>query len=438
MNAMLKCIFRQLWFYRRNNAWLFVGLTVVITVSWFLVNELWTSSYRIRAVSDGMDTEGVYCVILEALISDAQRGYDPERASYDRMEEDFRSFGNTLRNMPEVEAAEPVSSSHPGVVDGMSMTNIFLDSTDFITVAMFERECGAGEMDLLDYDVVWPSDGKIRAEPGSVIVTKDLADRLFPGQNPVGRAFNDLVPGADKSEPVAGVIGSIRFSGYSDHVPTVIINVSDMVESMELDVAAYVFRLRSGVDAGAFLENADSRWPGDMQYGNWRVRGVFSMEDNIERGVASNILDRQFVWRALWYFLVFSVLMAVASTGWMRAEERRGEIGVRRAMGGSPLRIVLDYVAEVWIVFILAAAVGVLLTVNIIMIGKIDTVRPENTMGMLPFDSALYPLLYNPGLHFLAVECIVLGMLLLAVTVAAVIPLAGAVRQSPVEALRDE
>ena len=47
---MLRQIFKQLWFYRRSNAWLFIELVVIIAASWFIVNETWTSTYRIGNV----------------------------------------------------------------------------------------------------------------------------------------------------------------------------------------------------------------------------------------------------------------------------------------------------------------------------------------------------------------------------------------------------
>ena len=63
---------------------------------------------------------------------------------------------------------------------------------------------------------------------------------------------------------------------------------------------------------------------------------------------------------------------------------------------------------------------------------------PDNQHGMMPLNAADFPLLFDPVAHFLAVEGIVLGLLLLAVTAAILIPAAGALRRPPVEALRDE
>ena len=119
-------------------------------------------------------------------------------------------------------------------------------------------------------------------------------------------------------------------------------------------------------------------------------------------------------------------------------EERRGEIGVRRAMGGSPRGILLHYMGEVWIIFASAAVLGILITFNVLLVGKIGITAPHSFTDELPLNAADFPLLFDPVAHFLAVEGIVLGIMLLAVTVAIIIPAAGALRRPPVEALRDE
>ena len=62
----------------------------------------------------------------------------------------------------------------------------------------------------------------------------------------------------------------------------------------------------------------------------------------------------------------------------------------------------------------------------------------ETDQFMLPVTRELYPLLFDPVLHFLAVEGIVLGLLFIMVTVAAAVPVLLALRQLPVEGLRDE
>ena len=443
---MFRQIFKQLWFYRRSNAWLFVELVVIIAASWFIVNETWTTSYRIHNVPDGFDARNVYCVYLTNL-SKSRNGFDPVEASLERQRVNLRRFGDALRAMPEVQTAAPVSTNHP--VDGLhSMMGIQIDSVNHLYFSTFERESGAQDFGIFRYDLVYPENGAVDDSHGSVFITKDLADYLYPGQNPVGKtiAASDKVMFKHEdniaARRIAGVIGYMRPDGFSDNVPYVIENFADMVGEYGGD-QMYAFRLKPGVDGEKFLENASKEWRKSMQFGNYRVTEVYSFQDRMEAVVQIEKLDKLFIWKALWLFMLFNALLAVASTGWLRMEDRRGEIGVRRAMGGSPRRILLHYVEEVWVVFAAAAVIGILITVNIIVLGKIDIASSDSAMvshGLAenPLNMTDFPLLFDPVAHFLAVEGIVLGLLLLAVTAAILIPAAGALRRPPVEALRDE
>ena len=77
LKKTLRQIFKQLWFYRRSNSWLFIELVIIIAVSWFLVHQTWTPRYRIDAVPDGMKSEGVYVVSFD-LLQAGHRDYDPQ------------------------------------------------------------------------------------------------------------------------------------------------------------------------------------------------------------------------------------------------------------------------------------------------------------------------------------------------------------------------
>lgn len=282
---MLRQIFKQLWFYRRSNAWLFIELVVIIAASWFIVNETWTTSYRIHNVPDGFDAQNVYCVYLTNL-SKSRNGFDPAEASLERQRVNLRRFGDALRAMPEVLAAAPISTAHPS--DGLhAMMSFEADSTNHLSFAPFERESGAEDFDILRYELVYPEYGAVDDSPGSIFITKDLADYLYPGQNPVGKT----IAGSDKvmfkqednitTKRIAGVIGCMRPDGFSDNVPYVIENVADMIGEYGGD-QMYAFRLKPGVDGEKFLEKASKEWRKSLQFGNYRVTEVYSFQDRME------------------------------------------------------------------------------------------------------------------------------------------------------------
>ena len=57
---------------------------------------------------------------------------------------------------------------------------------------------------------------------------------------------------------------------------------------------------------------------------------------------------------------------------------------------------------------------------------------------MLNVTKESLPVLFEPVLHFLAVAGIVAGLLLVAVTLSTIVPVAGALKESPADVLKDE
>ena len=182
------------------------------------------------------------------------------------------------------------------------------------------------------------------------------------------------------------------------------------------------------------IQQAKKTWREDLAFGNWRVASVMPLEENLESAVTDT-----FMWRALFIFLLVCILIGVASFAWLRTRERRGETGVRRAMGGPAGSIMLMQLAEVWILFAASLIVGLVIVLNVLIFGKIDFCAPGlYSYYMLEVTKESLPVLFEPVLHFLAVAGIVAGLLLVAVTLSTIVPVAGALKESPADVLKDE
>lgn len=386
MTDMLKQIFKQLWFYRRSNSWLFIELVIIIAVSWFLVHQTWTPRYRINAVPDGMKYEGVYVVSFD-LLQSGNRDYDPQADSEEACSRDFGRIMDRIKSMPEVLCAAPITDYNPGL-GPVSAGNLQLDSVTNLTLLAIDRAMGPDDFEVFGYEVVWPENGRIDdSQPMSMIITEDLAEYVFLGENPIGRNLESACAEPDMeygwTTPIVGVIRSIRSNGCSDNVPAVFMNIPDFA-AYAMDEICCAFRLKPGVDAEEFIGKAGLEWRKTLRFGNYRVSDVFSYQERIDSYVQLAVLDSNFIWNAIFIFLIINALLTVASTGWLRMEERRGEIGVRRAMGGSPRGILLHYMSEVWIIFATAAVLGILITLNVLLIGKIDITAPQNLQAVCP------------------------------------------------------
>lgn len=208
----------------------------------------------------------------------------------------------------------------------------------------------------------------------------------------------------------------------------------DIVREEDNIDALWCFRLAPGVDEEEFIHKAKMTWREDLVFGNYRTGSVFPMERRLKDTMADT-----FIWRALLVFVLLCVLIGVASFTWLRTRERRGEIGVRRAMGGSRGILVMQQLAEVWMLWLLAMLLGLVIVLNILLIGKVNFCASALYDGyILDLTRERLSVLFDPVRHFLAVSGIAAAVMLAVVTLSTIVPVAGAMRESPADVLKDE
>lgn len=428
-------IFKQIWFYRRSSLWLFCELTVIVTASWFLVNEIWTEYYRGHCTPFGYDYDGVYVLELESL-SEGQAGYSADYETFEAMTETLARFGRTLSGMPEVESCALTGKSLPGLRTQTANFAFPMDTSvaNEIPFSLHSRQTGAKDMEIMRYRRVWPENSPIEDVPGTVVITNDLAVTLFHGENPVGRRLSDASESPDAAANynwvISGVVEPLKHSYDEEPRPMVCLSNASIFNGYASP--CYIFRLTPGTDVHSFIKMANSTWERDMPYGNWRVSAVTPMPELMGKYIFSDT----FKWKALWVFLLINVFIAMASYSWLRLKVRRSDIGVSRAMGASAANVVLRQLEEVWTVYAGALVIGLMVTVNIILFAKIGTVSAAGMV--LPVIKDSLPLLYDPAAHFLAVTVTMASVLFVVVTVAAAIPLGKALRESTADILKDE
>ena len=432
---MIKQIFKQIWFYRRSNAWLFLEMTLIVVASWFLVNTLWPDAYR-KNLPDGFDTKGVYALQVEPLYSE-QDGYSEEMDTPEQLSADFHHIGQFLRNIPEIRDLAPVSATMPGLNMSNYNRGVTIDTAGGIKnmgYGYHVREAGACDLSLMGYRRIWPENTSIEDIPGTVIITGDLSKVLFGDENPVGRRLSGFSETPEFNYRISGVIAPGKVNRNQEYKPFVMYAGADITQVEDGMGYLWLFTLAPGTDAEEFIRQANRTWSRQAVFGNWRVYSVLSVE-NLFNSTARN----NFTWTALLVFLLVCILIGVASFSWLRTRERRGEIGVRRAMGSTGCKTALPLLAEVWILQLFSLIVGLVIVLNILVLGKIDfcqTAAYRGYVSQITIDSL--PLLFDPALHFLCVSGIIAAILLAIVTVSTAVPVAGALKESPADVLKDE
>jgi putative ABC transport system permease protein len=124
---------------------------------------------------------------------------------------------------------------------------------------------------------------------------------------------------------------------------------------------------------------------------------------------------------------LFAGVVGVSNIMLIVVKERTKEIGIQRALGATPLNVILQIVLETVFLTSIAGYMGLVLGVGII----------EGINYMLVSSGADTEMFRNPEIDF-RMAMTSLGILILSGALAGLIPARRAVNIKPIEALRDE
>ena len=135
-------------------------------------------------------------------------------------------------------------------------------------------------------------------------------------------------------------------------------------------------------------------------------------------------------------FFLLNIALGIIGTFWFRNQTRRGEIGLRMALGSTRTKLQWQFILEALLLLTLAVFPAVIINYAIVEadVIKIDIQGLTNykTVEGSPY------IIQNAPLRFLAVHIITYVFLAIIIVFSAWIPANKASKVHPVDALRDE
>jgi len=245
---------------------------------------------------------------------------------------------------------------------------------------------------------------RIEQNGGAAIINQVLAERLWPGENPIGKVFYD---DRKASREVVGVVRNYHhFPGSRDFIPTIYSPYSGIESN-------FLVRLRPGASLQNFHSNLRQRLSG------------FPLESIEVKPLNEYVKDATSNQRLTLQLLIgFAVLgiivsgLGVYATATLMAAERTRETGIRMAMG-----------AQTWDILKLAFWRGI----RAILVGL-----PFGLFLAWVLAKVLSSYLVQVKIDDLLSWIISCAILLVIATIAALIPALRASRVNPMDALRKE
>ncbi|MCP4021844.1 MAG: ABC transporter permease [Desulfobacteraceae bacterium] len=260
----------------------------------------------------------------------------------------------------------------------------------------------------------------------AVIGLESLPLLFTGGQDPIGRYIR--ISGVEFQ-----VVGVFRLPNknddrYEENSKAVFLPLSSFQQTFNWGeiVGWYSVNVKSGYDAEQvkkkvrqILARRHHVAPNDIRaFGSWNMAAEFKKMSDLFTGIRFLI----------WFVGIFSLLagiIGISNIMLIVVKERTGEIGIKRALGATPVSIMSQLIFETLILTSLPGYIGLVMGVGVLEI--IDRI-----LVFLRTDTQMFE---NPQVDFYAALA-TLAVLTLGGVIAGIIPAFRAVQMKPVDALR--
>jgi len=389
-----------------------VALSLVLLVGAGLMTR---SLQQLQSVAPGFQSHGV--LTMTAAIARAKFPQPTQFINF------FEQVLQRVRTLPGVEAA--------GVIDDIPLDQngshqpIAIEGQPEVAMAdqpeVDVRLISAGYLQSMRIPLLRGrdfSDQDVNGRPASILISKSMADRFWPGENPIGKRLT-LTFSPEHIREVVGVVGDVKLDGLDQSRPSTALYVPlDQVSASGpngWNSFPLTMVVRSATAPGSMVSavtNAIHEVDGTVP-----VRDVFTMDDV----VANSLSQPKFNMLLLGAFAGLARLLAaigIYSVLSYSVRQRVPEIGIRLALGARMSDVLRMVVVEGIKPTLLGAAIG---TVAALALGRLVA-------------SLIFQVKPADPLTFIVVAA-VLGVIAL---LACIVPAYRASKVDPVIALRNE
>jgi hypothetical protein len=381
---MIRHILKIIWTQRKSNGWIYAELLVVVGAIWYMTDKLYVD-LRTWYSPLGYDITDTWRFKLSKLNASSP-AYVPEEEYTSTPTEDLLQLSAQIRRLPAVEEVCFTFYSCPYSFGNSSRS---ITPVDGDTLAASQKSFQVRRVSAEYFDVfrVRDTQGR-RLNPvkdgvdNPVILTRDMADVLYPGQPAEGRKVR-FCTGCPEL-PVTAVSVPVRTDEYLKSEPSFFLVMTggylqETVESFGPENAELCVRMKRAFtleEMHRFMEETGEQ----LTANNLHVYGVRSIADAREDMLYERNAEqsKQF---CLMAFLLVNVLFGITGTFRLRIQQRRGETGIRMALGANRLHLAGYLYGEGLCLLLLTLPFTALFAVNIIMADIPDSYRLPYTVG---------------------------------------------------------
>ncbi len=367
MSNIIKHIGTIIWNQRKNNAWLWAELFLVSICLWYIIDFI-GPVWRIMRMPTGFDTSNTYRITLGCKTPGSD-GYVDLSDQENATGESLLTLMERVRQNPVIESVSVSVSSQP-YLSTMNEHTDFLYNQDTMGVQAQRYWVTASFFDVFKVHSPGstPDELKEKLTPNSIIISPETADRLMPGKNPLGNYLKVNMDG--NLLRINAVTIPIRRTEYVRPYPSFFILMSeqDMLNIITPgNIHDIEFCVRVKPEAGKnFRDYFFAELTPNLSIDNIFVIDVISTSAYRERviGYEKGLVTVRGI---LFVFLLVNIFFGISGTFWLRTRQRRGEIGLRMALGSSKANVRNILFIEGLILLVLAFLPAAFISMNIMV-----------------------------------------------------------------------
>ncbi|WP_412468287.1 ABC transporter permease [Pedobacter sp. KLB.chiD] len=376
---MYKHLFKLIWNKRRQNI-LFLSEILISFLVVFAVFSYLTYYYKNYIKPLGFDYDRVWAVSYNS---------DQLSKNADSLSIFYDNLNKALKSMPEIEAISFSSSNYPYSSSFMS-TGLTQGGKKFNQISDFN----VGN----DYQKVWNIkliDGRwfspedLISKNKGIIINETFSKEMFGTAKAAGKLIGDF---DDKRKfKIIGVVNDFKANG--DFVPANNLMFSQLDTTNLKWASTLLIKVRE--TAGASFESKLYKFMATTMRSAVEIQHVDEMRDARNKETIIPML----LFIIVAGFLIINVALGLFGVLWYNINKRKGEIGLRRAIGASGVSVSTQMVLESVILATISVLIGCFFAVQFPLLNVFDVPASVYIIAILLAMLFIYVLVFICSLY---------------------------------------
>lgn len=322
---MFRHLFKMIWNKKKENFLLLTEMLISFLVL-FAVFTLLAYYYHNYRKPMGFEFENVWAVHFSSPLKTTDK---------DSIHQFFGLMKQNLKSTPGVEEVSYTSVNVPFAQNSIVNNNVDWFSSDESYFRVLNLEMKEGR---------WFGAEDAGSKSRPVVINEAYKTQLFGNESAVGKFIGD-----NQEQKIVGVVADTKFDGDYAAAAKGLYNRSDSADIFE----TMLIRVSPGADA-ALEANLYKTLAGFMKDSNIEIEHLSNKRKNINYFALVPMIILSIVCG----FLIINVALGLFGVLWYNISKRKGEIGLRRAIGASGKSISFQLVSEALILATLSIMLG--------------------------------------------------------------------------------